>query len=215
MDVLQNGPLLEADEAEQMRQLAAFGSSTAYEGSGLDCWLDTRIRPVWPGARLAGPAYTARTGPGDNLAIQRAVRTAPAGSVLVVDAGGHQYGHWGNILTEIALVRGLAGLVIDGTIRDVEEIQRLGFPVFAIGVCMRHAGKSHDGTIGEDVTVGGRVVRTGDLVIGDADGVISLPRGHLAAAVDGATSRHQREKQRLATIRSGVIPPIVQDRRQS
>jgi 4-hydroxy-4-methyl-2-oxoglutarate aldolase len=211
MNVMRDGSALDAEEAEQLRRLSPLGTATVYEGSGLDCWLDARIRPVWPGARLAGPAYTVRTGPGDNLAIQLAVRAAPAGSVLVVDAGGHHYGHWGEILTQIAVTRGVVGLVIDGSIRDVEEVERMAFPIFAAGVFMRRAAKSDPGTLGEEVTVGGRAVRPGDLIVADADGVVALPRQHLAETVRGATARYEREQQRLATIRSGVIPPVVRD----
>jgi 4-hydroxy-4-methyl-2-oxoglutarate aldolase len=193
---------------EQLARLLALGTSTVYEGSGLDCWVDPRLRPVWKSARLAGPAFTVQTVPGDNLALQRGVREAPAGSVLVADGGGLDYGYWGEILTEIALVRNLAGLVIDGTVRDIDEIEQVGFPVFASGVAMRHAAKTQAGSIGEPITLGGRVVCSGDIVVADTDGVIVIPRDKLDQALAGAEDRAAMERVRLATIRSGQVPPM-------
>lgn len=193
---------------EQLDSLQSLGTSTIYEGSGLDCWIDPAIRPIWAGARVAGPAFPARGTVGDNLALQHAVREAPAGSVIVFDGGGGQYGYFGEILATIALVRGVAGLVIDGTVRDVEEIAAMGFPVFARGIAMRHAAKVDAGTRGQQVQVGHRTVRPDDVVVGDSDGVIVVPAEQVTAALKGATARHDHERVRLATIRSGEIPAV-------
>jgi 4-hydroxy-4-methyl-2-oxoglutarate aldolase len=188
--------------------LVALGTSTIYEGSGLDCWIDPGIRPVWQGARVAGPAFPARGEVGDNLALQHAVREAPAGSVIVFDGGAGQYGYFGEILATIALVRGVAGLVIDGTVRDVEELATMGFPVFARGIAMRHASKTDAGERGVPVQVGHRTVRRDDVVVADADGVIVIPVEQVTAALDGANQRRDHERARLATIRSGNIPVV-------
>jgi len=193
---------------EQLAQLLALGTSTVYEGSELDCWIDPRLRPVWTSARLAGPAFTVKTAPGDNLALQRAVREAPEGSILVVDAGGLEFGHWGGILAEIAVVRKLGGLVIDGSVRDIDELQRLKFPVFASGIAMRHAAKTQPGDVGEPISLAGRAVRSGDIVVADTDGVIVIPRELLDQALTGGLQRAEMERQRLATIRSGQIPAM-------
>jgi 4-hydroxy-4-methyl-2-oxoglutarate aldolase len=193
---------------EQLTRLLALGTSTVYEGSGLDCWVDPRLRPIWSSARTAGPAFTVQAAPGDNLALQRAVREAPEGSVVVADGGGLEFGYWGEILTEIAVVRKLAGLVIDGCVRDIDEIERLGFPIFASGIAMRHAGKTQPGTIGEPISLAGRPVRTGDIVVADTDGVIVIPRERLDQALEGGLQRAEMERLRLATIRSGEVPPM-------
>ncbi|MCT2581841.1 RraA family protein [Actinophytocola gossypii] len=187
-------------------ELLELGASTVYEGSGLDCWVDPGLRPVWRGARLAGPAFTVRAAPGDNLAVQLGVRAAPAGSVLVVDGAGERVGYWGEILTEIAVQRGLAGLVIDGTVRDVDEIERTGFPVFSRGVAMRHAAKRDRGELGGVLDLAGRRVRPGDVVVADTDGVAVVPHEQLDAVLAGARTRAEKERTRIATIRSGVIP---------
>ncbi|WP_167139314.1 RraA family protein [Diaminobutyricimonas sp. TR449] len=192
-------------------QLLSIGTSTVYEGSGQDWWVDPKIRPAWSGARLVGPAFTAKAAYGDNLAIQRAVREAPAGSVLVIDAEDGQFGHWGGILTEIAVLRRLAGLVIYGTVRDIDEIESIGFPVFATGIAMQHARKSEPGTIGEPISLAGRDVATGDVVIADADGVVIVPQREVDSALAKAQQRVERERIRIETIRNGEVPPMTAD----
>ncbi|MGO1410487.1 MAG: RraA family protein [Microbacterium sp.] len=197
--------------ADELSELLEIGASTVYEGSGQQWWVDPRIRPAWRGARLAGPAFTVKAATGDNLALQRAVREAPAGAVLVVDAGGGEFGHWGGILTEIALLRGLRGLVIDGTVRDIDEIEKLGFPIFSTGIAMRHANKSDPGVIGEQISLAGRTVRTGDVVVADADGVAIVPSDSAASALESARARAERERLRIATIRGGDVPAMMND----
>ncbi|NUL46433.1 RraA family protein [Cellulosimicrobium funkei] len=194
---------------DKLDQLLGLGTSTIYEGSGIDCWINPDIRPVWKGAHVAGPAYTVHSELGDNLAIQRAVREAPEGSVLVVEAGGGQFGYWGEMLTEIARLRKIAGLIINGTVRDIDEIEGLAFPVFATGVAMRHADKKHSGTIGESVSLSGRPVHTGDVVIADTDGVIVVPGDRITEALQGGLDRAAKERDRLATIHAGQVPPMT------
>jgi 4-hydroxy-4-methyl-2-oxoglutarate aldolase len=201
-------PQMAAPTQAQLSDFAALGTSTVYEGSGLDCWVDPAIRPVWQGARTAGPAFPARGERGDNLALQYAVREAPAGSVIVYDGGGGEFGYCGEILASIASVRGVAGLVIDGTVRDIDEIAAMGFPVFARGIAMRHADKRDPGARGAPVMLGQRTVRMGDVVVADTDGVVVVPAEQMATALDGAVARRDFERDRLATIRSGAIPPV-------
>lgn len=192
----------------RLARLLELGTSTVYEGTGDDWWVDPAIRPVWPRAKLVGPAYPVRAALGDNLALQRAVREAPAGSVLVVEAGGGAFGYWGGILTEIALLRGIAGLVIHGTVRDIEEVEGLGFPIFSTGVAMRHAQKVDSGVIGEPVELAGRIVRPGDIIVADTDGVVAVPHERLDEALANADARFEAERARIATIRSGQVPEM-------
>lgn len=192
----------------RLRALQEFGTSTVYEASGVDCWLAPRIRPSWPGAKTVGPAFTAQVANGDNLAVHHAVRQAPPGSVLVVAAGQGEYGHCGEILATIAATRGVAGAVIDGSMRDVVEIQALGFPVFSTGVCMRTAVKKNPGTVGQPVRVGDRDVRPGDIILADADGVLALPPSLVDQTLERAQQRFEREQATLAKIRAGDIPPV-------
>jgi 4-hydroxy-4-methyl-2-oxoglutarate aldolase len=186
--------------------LAAAGghsAATLYEASGLPIACDPGLRPAWPGAGLAGPAYTVRGVGGDNMALHNAVVTAPAGHVLVVDVQGAAHGHWGEVLAVAAQVRGLVGLVIDGGVRDVDELARLEFPVFARTVTVLGTAKHHPGELGVPVTVGGVTVRTGDLVVGDSDGVVALPHEHIESIVARADARVAKERRILDQLRAG------------
>lgn len=192
----------------RLARLLELGTSTVYEGTGEDWWVDPVIRPAWRGARIAAPAYPVRATLGDNLALQRAVREAPEGSALVVEAGAGEFGYWGGILTEIARLRGLAGLVIHGTVRDIDEVEGLGFPIFSTGIAMRHAQKVDAGAIGEPIELAGRAVQAGDVVLADADGVVVVPSERVDEALANAEARFEHERVRIATIRSGEVPEM-------
>jgi RraA family protein len=148
------------------------------DAAGIVIAMDSRIRPVWPGARLAGPAFTVSTPAGEHPSVRRAADEAPAGSVIVVDgAGALDRALWGDKLAALAVERGVAGLVVDGAVRDAAGIEQLGFPVFAAGVTPPPPGREREGAIGVAVTCGGLTVQPGDLVYGDRDGVVVVPAG--------------------------------------
>ena len=139
---------------------AALGSATLGESGGHAA--HRRLRPVWSGASIAAPAYPVGCTPGDNLAVHVAVTTAPRGSVLVVDVGlVADRGYWGEVLTTAAEAAGLAGLVLDGCVRDVGALEAHGFPVFSAGIALTGATKDKPGTVGRPVRVGGIVVAAG------------------------------------------------------
>ena len=142
--------------------------------------MDARIRPVWRGTRLAGPAFTVRTPPGEFLSVREAAERAPPGAVLVVGGGGDlRHALWGDKMSRLALQRGIAGLVVDGAVRDLDGIEALGFPVFAAGSVPTPPARARRGELEVPVACGGLEVRPGDLVYGDADGVVVLPHeGH-------------------------------------
>jgi RraA family protein len=138
--------------------------------------LDALIRPVWAGARLAGPAFTVSTPPGEHRAVRLAAEQAAAGDVLVVAAGGAlRCALWGEKMSKLALERGLAGVVIDGAVRDLDDLAALGFPVFARGVVPTPPGREAQGELGVPVVCAGLPVSPGDVVYGDADGVVVVP----------------------------------------
>lgn len=188
-----------------MNELLELGSATVYEASGLDCDLDPAIRPVWPGARVAGPALPVRTAAADNLPLHLAVARARPGEVLVVDGRAAACGYWGEVLAVAARARGIAGLVIDGGVRDVERLAELGFPVFSSAVAVRRTAKADPGVVGGPVEVGGRPVVRGDVVVADADGVVVLPAGRLAAVREAARERAAKEARHLDRIRGGEL----------
>ena len=182
----------------------AHTSATLLEASGLDVALDPAITPVWRGARIAAPAFPVQGLGGDNLALHNAVRDCPAGHVLVVDTGGRPFGHWGEVLAVAAVARGIAGLIIDGAVRDSVEQEELGFPVFSRGLAIRGTGKAFPGILGRPVRVGGVTVHTGDLVVADADGVVCLPSAQFKDILQRADERTNKEQQIFDALRQGA-----------
>ena len=159
--------------AEVLDLFAQQAASTVYEAAGRTGALASYLRPLHPGTRLFGRALTVRCQPGDNLTLHAAVAAAQPGDVIVADAAGFtEAGHWGEVLTVAAMQRGVAGLVIDGGVRDVAAAAKRGFPVYARGVSMKAAVKEVLGTIGERIICAGALVSPGDLVLGDDDGVV-------------------------------------------
>jgi 4-hydroxy-4-methyl-2-oxoglutarate aldolase len=183
----------------------ARGHSTATlsEAAGFAVALSPSLRPLWTGARLCGPAFTVQGAGGDNLALHHAVLQAPRGAVLVADLGGAEFGHWGEVLTIAALHRGLTGLLIDGGVRDAAELEELGFPVFSRNNSIVGTRKDFTGVFGGPVTVGGITVRPGDLVVGDVDGVVSLPLSGVDAVLGRADARVAKEKEFMTLLRQG------------
>ncbi len=183
-------------------QLLALGAATIGESGGVP--MAPRIRPAWPGACLAAPAFTARCTPGDNLAVHVAVARAPAGAVLVAEVGiERERGYWGEVLTTAAEAAGLAGLVIDGCVRDVTALEEHGFPVFSTGVALRGATKELPGATGGPVEVGDVAVRPGDWLVGDVDGVTVVPVTHLEDVLDAGRARGERERGLFDALRDG------------
>ena len=182
--------------------LAALGSATLGESGGLAA--HRRLRPVWPGASIAAPAYPVECAPGDNLAVHVAVTTAPRGGVLVVDVGQvADRGYWGEVLTTAAEAAGLAGLVLDGGVRDVGALERHGFPVFSAGIALTGATKDKPGTVGRPVRVGGVVVSVGDWVVADVDGVTFVPGEALDDVVAAGRAREAKEAGFFTALRQG------------
>jgi 4-hydroxy-4-methyl-2-oxoglutarate aldolase len=187
---------LPASAAHVAAALRALGAATVGESG---------VKPAWPGARLSAPALPVRCTPGDNLAIHVAITRASAGSALVVAVGDErELGYWGEVLTTAAEARGLAGLVIDGCVRDVAALAEHRLPVFASGIALRGTTKERAGTIGQVVSVGEVEVGEGDWVVGDADGVTVVPADTLADVLAAAQSRAERERGLFAALRDGA-----------
>jgi 4-hydroxy-4-methyl-2-oxoglutarate aldolase len=191
-----------ARQQEIAATLQRLGSATLGEAGGLAT--ERRLKPVWPGAAVAAPAYPVRCTPGDNLAVHVGVTTAPAGSVLVVDVGPvPDRGYWGEVLTTAAEAAGLAGLVIDGGVRDVAALEAHGFPVFSSTISLPGARKDQPGTVGAPVPVGGVSVARGDWVVGDVDGVTVVPAATLDAVIAAGEAREAKEVGFFAALRAG------------
>ena len=163
-----------------------------------------RIRPVWPGAEVAGPAVPVRCTPGDNLGIHVGITHATAGSVLVVDVGDEpELGYWGEVLTTAAEVAGIAGLVIDGCVRDVDALAAHGFPVFSAGVALTGATKHRAGSVGHPIVAGEVPVDAGDWIVGDVDGVVVVPLATLDDVLAAARARTAKEADLFEQLKAG------------
>ena len=183
--------------------LSGLGAATLGE-SGAEP-MGPRMRAAWPGARLAAPAFTVQCPPGDNLAIHVGVASAPAGSALVVQVDGvPERGYWGEVLTTGAEARGLAGIVIDAGVRDVDALRHHAFPAFSACIALRGAKKEAGGEVGGSVRVGDVAVQTGDWVVGDADGVVVIASGALDAVLAAGRARAEKEEGLFARLRDGA-----------
>ncbi len=196
--------------------LGRFPTATIYEAAGKAGDMSPSIRPIWSGIRLAGIAYTVRTFPSDTTAVIRAIDEAPAGSVLVIDAGGTERAAvWGGTSSLACGVRNIVGCVTNGCVRDVDEITRLAFPVFAAGIAPRGTLKSHEGWRGTTISVGGVSVSHGDYIIGDSDGVVVVPAAEGGAMCERVRKQREREEARDARVSHGEplstivgLPPL-------
>ncbi|NEA44662.1 RraA family protein [Streptomyces sp. SID11385] len=179
-------------------EFAEFGevpSTTLAEVLGGAQVMDLGIRPLWgPGPRLAGPAYTVRCVPGDNLMLHAAIYRAAPGSVVVVESGDLQYALAGGNVCAVAQRRGIAGFVVDGVIRDLGEVREAGFPVYARGIVPVPGTKKGLGSLGEEVRCGGVGVRAGDIVVADEEGVVVTPAARAAEVLRMARERLAKEE---------------------
>ena len=183
--------------------LRALGSATLGESGGRAA--HRRLRPVWPGATLTAPAFPVGCTPGDNLAVHVAVTKAPPRSALVVDVGQvADRGYWGEVLTTAAEVAGLAGLVLDGGVRDVGALEAHRFPAFSVTIALPGATKDKPGTVGAPVRVGGVLVSAGDWVVADVDGITFVPRHELETVVAAGRAHEAKEVGFFESLRAGA-----------
>ncbi len=162
------------------------------------------VRPLFSGIRLCGPARTVRIVPGQNAAIHRAVHAAKPGEVLVVDAGGSRtFGPFGDILATCCRNRGIAGLVIDGTVRDTAELKAMQFPVFCRGAHPAATAKTEPGETDVDIVCGGVPVSPGDFIVGDDDGIVVVPSAISAEVEESVRAVAGREEEIMKQLADG------------
>ncbi|MFF7057894.1 RraA family protein [Achromobacter spanius] len=165
-----------------------------------------RLRPMHDGSLLAGPALTVRTRPGDNLLVHKALELAQPGDVVVVDAGGDLTNAIiGEIMTTYAQTRGLAGIVINGAIRDCGAIRRGSLPVYAAGITHRGPYKDGPGEINTVIALDGMTITPGDLILGDEDGLLCVPFEQVDAIYAAATAKQEVEARMMAEIAAGTL----------
>ena len=164
------------------------------------------LRPRHRGGAMLGVALTVRARPGDNLMAHKAIDIAEPGEVIVVDAGGDLTNAiFGEIMMRLAIKRGVVGFVVDGAVRDSDVIAAGDFPVYARGITHRGPYKDGPGEINVTVNVGGQTVAPGDIVIGDMDGMLAIPRADAAQVAALARAQLDRETAILASIADGSV----------
>jgi 4-hydroxy-4-methyl-2-oxoglutarate aldolase len=187
-----------------VRQAAQYQPAILADVAGRRGALHGRITALRPRMKLAGPALTVDVRPGDNLMIHAAMALAKPGDVLVIDGKGDQTAAlMGTIMMNACRQLGIAGVVIDGAVRDSLEIDEMDFPVFSVGTNPNGPTKQVNGRIGHPVTVGGVTVRSGDFVIGDADGVVVVERNKIESLLPLAAKKVADEASRIAQIKQG------------
>ena len=166
-----------------------------------------RISPLSPGMKICGHARTITGMVGDNGPAHVAIGVAKPGEILVIDARGHvETAVWGGIMTRAAIERGITGVVIDGAIRDAEEIRELGFATFSAGICPAGPSKGFGGIIDGAIACAGAPVKSGDIILGDDDGVAVVPLKRQADILEKSLARIKQEIQTTADIKIGVLP---------
>ncbi|HXF89010.1 MAG TPA: hypothetical protein VNK48_11710 [Xanthobacteraceae bacterium] len=187
-----------------VKKASAFAASILADVAGRRGTLDGRIAPLAPSMRLAGPAFTVEVRPGDNLMIHAAILLAKPGDVLMVDGKADRTcALMGSIMINACKKRGLGGVVLDAACRDTEELRELGFPVYAVGSNPNGPTKNVSGRIGWPISCGGVAVNPGDLVVGDADGVVVVEREKAASLLEAAAKKVADERARIADILAG------------
>lgn len=166
--------------------------------------LHGRIAALRPGMKLAGPALTVEVRPGDNLMIHAAMMLAKPGDVLVIDGKGDQTAAlMGTIMLTACKKLGIAGVVIDGAVRDSNEIAEMGYPVFSVGTNPNGPTKNVPGRIGHPISIGGVTVRSGDFIVADCDGVVAIEKEKVESLLAPAQEKVDAEAKRIKDINAG------------
>ena len=186
-----------------VEQAAKFPSSILADVAGRRGALHGRIAPLSPTMRIAGPALTVEVRPGDNLMIHAAMAIAKPGDVIIVDGKGDvSSALMGEIMCQQCAAIGVAGVVIDGAVRDSEALRELGLPVYAAGLNPNGPTKFVPGRLNHPISIGGVTVHAGDLVVADADGVTVIERAKAASMLPLAAEKVAAETKRIADIKS-------------
>jgi 4-hydroxy-4-methyl-2-oxoglutarate aldolase len=192
-------------ERDFIKELSKFSAATLHEALGKTHNLPSGIKPISPKMKVCGTAYTVKTMPCDNMLLHRAYAYAKKGDVLVVNCSNfYEAGYWGDLMSLGAMTKGIAGLVIDGCVRDADDIEAMGFPVFSRGLCIKGTGNHGEGTLNEPIIMGEYLVYPGDFIVGDRDGVVVIPQNRVAEVIEKAIARELKEENVRKELRKGL-----------
>jgi 4-hydroxy-4-methyl-2-oxoglutarate aldolase len=197
---------IERADAATIDALGVHGVATVHEAVGRAGLVGTSVRPIQEGTRIAGSAVTVLCWPGDNLMIHAAIEQCREGDVLVVTTVSPSLdGSFGELFATALQRRGVRGLVTTGGVRDVGDLRAMGFPVWSGAVNAQGTVKATAGSVNVPITVGGAVIRAGDVIVADDDGVLCVPRGDVTTALDAADARVAKEAESRAAYLAGEL----------
>jgi len=189
-----------------LNELARHGVATVYEAAGRTGLIDIPLLQLIAGSRVAGPARTVCCGQGDNLMVHAVMDQVQPGEILVLTMPEPEpVALLGELLATQALVRQVAGILVDASVRDTQELQALGLPIWTRWIRVRGATKSQVGTINESVTVGGTRIAAGDLMLLDADGAIAIAAAQAPAILEASRARVRSETRLRAQLQAGAL----------
>lgn len=190
--------------AQNVKELSQFSSATIHEAQGRRGALSSRIKPIDNSMSFCGPAVTVSCAPRDNLMLQVAIHYAQAGDVLVVSAGGFdEAGTFGDVLGNACVAKGIAALVTDSGVRDTNDLRALGLPVFSGSVSIKGTVKETLGPINHPLIIGDEIVHPGDLIKGDADGVVVVRQDEVEDVIRRSQQRFDNEKELIRLYHDG------------
>jgi 4-hydroxy-4-methyl-2-oxoglutarate aldolase len=195
---------IERSDPAEVAQIAKFGSATVHEAQGRLGALSSRIKPIDRDMSVCGPAFTVQSAPRDNIMLQLAINYAQPGDVIVVSAGEYEEaGSFGDVLGNACVAKGIAGVVTDTGVRDTVELIKLGLPVFSLSVCIKGTVKETLSQINGEIIIGGELVKPGDIIKGDADGLVIVRREDARDVAEKCAARERAEAGYIEAYKAG------------
>jgi 4-hydroxy-4-methyl-2-oxoglutarate aldolase len=191
---------------EILRAASEISAATMHEAAGKIGALPSYLKPISSGMKICGRAYPVKGPSGCNLWLHRAIAKAKRGDVLIADIGDDkEFGYWGDIMGTSSITKGIAGLVIDGCVRDQFELEEMEFPVFSSGLSIRGTEKKFDGkgSLEEPIIIGNIAIEHGDLVLGDNDGIVIIPANQVEDSITKSIEREDKEDATKKRLRDG------------